>query len=102
MNQRHVEESFYASALTEAERGDLATARGLAGLEDEVALLRLRLREALARHPEDIRLVESAVKVLVQSLLAQHRLSPGQADNLCEAVTKFIEEFAAVMRGPEV
>jgi hypothetical protein len=102
MNAPRVEQSFYASALTAAERDDLAEARGVEGLEDEVALLRLRLREALTQHPEDIRLIESGAKVLIQSLLAQHRLSPKQADGICEAVAAFLEEFGAVMRGPEV
>ena len=98
MSPRRAEESFYASALEQAERDDLAEAANIAGLEDEVALLRLRLRIALERHPDDFRLIESGARLLIQSLLAQHRLSPKQADNLGEAMTGVIEEFGQVLR----
>lgn len=68
------------------------------GLDEEVALLRLRLREALTNDPEDIKLLHSAVRLLVQALLARHRLSPGQADNLGEAAANLLVEFGAVLR----
>ena len=90
--------SFYASALAEAERPALAEAAAVEGLADEVALLRMRLRDAIERHPDDIKLVESGVRMLIQSLLAHHRLSPKQADNLGDAVTNVLEEFGQVLR----
>ncbi len=93
------EQSFYAAALTEADRALFAEARAVEGLAEEVALLRLRLREALAQHPEDARLIESGVRLLIQSLLAQHRLSPKQADNLSAAMANVIEEVGDVLRG---
>ena len=95
---RHAEQSFYASALSEAERPQLREARGVEGLDEEVALLRLRLREALGNHPDDFRLMQNGVRLLVQALLARHRLSPKQADNLSEAAVNLLEEFGEVLR----
>lgn len=90
-------DSFYGSALDAAGRNDLAAALAVEGLDEEVALLRLRLRESLEQHPEDIDLLHRGVRLLVQSLLAQHRLSPRQAEHLGEAVANVIEEFGAAL-----
>ena len=92
-------ESFYVDALGGAERAaELAEAREVEGLDDEVALLRLRLRDVLEEHPDDFRLLQSGVRLLIQSLLAQHRLSPKQADNLADAVSNVLEEFTAALK----
>lgn len=89
--------SFYERALSEAERPALAEARAVEGLEQEVALLRLRLRDALEQHPDDARLLHSGARLLIQALLAQHRLSPQQADHLGDAVARVLEEFGEAL-----
>ena len=48
-------------------------------------------RDALMEHPDDAKLIENGVKLLISSLLAHHRLSPKQADNLSEAVANVLE-----------
>ena len=91
-------ETFYASALEAADRHDLAVAREVDGIDDEVALLRLQLRRHLADGGDvDPKLVQSAVRLLMQALLAQHRLSPRQADGLGEALASVLEEFGEVL-----
>lgn len=90
--------SFYASALTEADRALFDDARAIEGLADEIALLRLHLREVLSEHVEDTRLIEGGVRLLIQSLLAQHRITRHQADNVTSAVANVIEEFTNMMR----
>jgi hypothetical protein len=90
--------SFYDAALTEAERSELGDVRGIQGLEDEIAILRLRLREALAEHPDDLQLIERGVRLLVQSLLAEHRLSSREARGLTDAVTAVFEQLAGTLR----
>lgn len=85
--------SFYESALTKAERDDLGVAKGVDGLQEEIAILRLRLREALGEHPGDLDIVERGVRLLVQSLLAEHRLSSKEARNVTEAVSLIVEQL---------
>ena len=60
--------------------------------------LRLRLREALGDESQDFKLLQNGMRLLVQALLARHRLSPKQADNLSEAVANLLEEFGEVLR----
>jgi hypothetical protein len=90
--------SFYEAALSAAERDDLAVARDVEGLQEEIAILRLRLRAALADHPDDIKLVERGVRLLIQSLLANHRISSKEASGVTEAVTVALERFAGTLR----
>ncbi len=98
MSATTVRRSFYEAALSEAERGDLAEARDIEGLQDEIAILRLKLRDALAAHPEDLLLVERGVRLLIQSLLAEHRLSAKEASGVTDAVTMAIERLAGTLR----
>lgn len=85
--------SFYESAMSRAEREELGVARGVDGLQDEIAILRLRLRDALGEHPGDLDIVERGVRLLVQSLLAEHRLSSKEARNVSEAATVLVEQL---------
>lgn len=94
--------SFYVQALDAADHAEeraaeLAAARKVEGLDEEVALLRVLIRDALEQHPDDVKLLHSGLRLLVQSLLAQHRLSPKQADNLGEAVANVLEEFGEAL-----
>ncbi len=91
--------SFYDSVLEAADRHDFHVAREVEGLDDEVALLRMQLRRALADRDGDVdpKVLQSGVRLLVQALLAQHRLSPKQADHLGDAVANVLEEFGEVL-----
>jgi predicted metal-dependent hydrolase len=71
--------SFYERALDTADRAAFDEARDLDGLDDEVALLRLQVR-----------------RLLIQALVARHRLSGDQADSLGEAAANLLEEFGAI------
>ena len=91
--------SFYDSVLEATDRHDFHVAREVEGLGDEVALLRLQLRRALSDRDGDIdpKVLQSGVRLLVQALLAQHRLSPKQAEHLGDAVANVLEEFGEVL-----
>ena len=85
------------AALSRADVDALAEARDVEGLEEEVALLRLQLRRELADFDADPKLLQGGVRLLVQALLAQHRLSPQQADHLGDAVTNMLEQFGEAL-----
>jgi hypothetical protein len=90
--------AFYEVALSEADRADLAHARRVEGLADEIALLRLQLRRALEQDPLDSELLHAGVRLLVQALLAQRRLSPTQADEVNNTLASTLELFGRYMR----
>jgi hypothetical protein len=90
---------FYERALSAAEREGFEEARALRGIDDEIALLRLRLRDALIDQPDDFDLLLGGVRLLIQALLAQRRLSGQQADELAETLVTIVEGFADSVKG---
>lgn len=89
--------SFYARALSAADRDALEDAREVEGLEDEIALLRMEIRRLIETEEPDARVVQGAMRLLVQTLIAQRRLSGREAEGLSDAVARVVEEFGAVL-----
>ena len=83
---------FYRKGLAEAERLELQEAADVQGLDDEIALLRLKLREALEKRPQDLPLMLKGVELLVKAVSARYRLSK-------EAQSDLADSLANVIRG---
>ena len=84
--------SFYADALSEAERADLPLALQVEGVEQEIALLRLLLRRAVQEHPQDLPLMFRGIELLARAVAARYRLSK-------KAERDFAASIAEVVRG---
>jgi uncharacterized membrane protein YccC len=87
-----VVQSFYHAALSEAERDDLPLAREVPGVDEEIAVLRLRLRSALQEHPEDLPLMLKGIELLVRALSASYRLSKDAKADLSASLRGVLEE----------
>jgi hypothetical protein len=71
---------FYEAALDEAEREELPAAREVEGLDEEVALLRVRLRQAIKDRPEDLALMLRGLETLRRLLVSRYRLPKADAE----------------------
>ena len=85
-------DSFYEKALTRAERLRLSRAKQVRGLDEEIALLRVRLSQLAEVHPEKLELLLKGVRLLIQAVSAKYRLSQEAKDDLSENI-------AGVLRG---
>ena len=56
-NQNARKHGFYSKVLDEAERLDFELATGVDGLDEEIALLRVKIKSLLERDPENIKLI---------------------------------------------
>jgi hypothetical protein len=83
---------FYAGALDAAERIELDEAAEVDGLDGEIAVLRMRLRQSLRKRPEDLPLMLRGLELLVKAVSARYRLSPAAEEDLAAAI-------ASVVRG---
>jgi len=83
---------FYDEALSEAERAALPLARELQGIDEEIAVVRLRLRSALEQRPEDLTLMAKGVDLLVKALSARYRLSKDEKADLSAGIKGVLEE----------
>jgi hypothetical protein len=87
---------FYADALTEAERTGLAEALAVEGVDEEIAVLRLRLRSALEQRPADLLLMFKGVELLARAVGARYKLSkPAQAE-LSLTIEKVLRELGGL------
>src|SRR6185295_12654724 len=76
---------FYRGALTQAEQSDMPAALEVTGIDQEIAMLRLRLRSALKDNPEDLRLMFKGLAVLVRLVATRYQLSKDDTHHLEEA-----------------
>jgi hypothetical protein len=81
---------LYDLALTEAERLHLDQARKTEGFDEEVAVLRVRLRSLMEKRPKgDVKLLMQAIALLIKATAVKHRLSPAAADSISQALINF-------------
>jgi hypothetical protein len=94
---RRTARNFYREALDEAERLELERAGEIEGLDDEIALLRLRLRRAIEEHPEDMQLFVKGLEILVRAVGTRYRLSAKArrdlADNLAATLNSLGDQL---------
>jgi hypothetical protein len=96
---RAAERFFYERALSAADRAALSEARAVEGIADEVAMLRVLVRQALEQHPDDGRLIQEGFRLLIRALVAQHRISGREADGITDALGTFITRLAEAVSG---
>ncbi len=92
---------FYDPILAEGDQLALAVAAEVEGLDQEIAVLRLRLRMALDEHPENMPLMLKGVDMLVKAVSARHRLSKNAKAELSENIRGTLEELGRLMSPEE-
>ena len=95
--RKRAEKGFYAEALKEAEKVLLPDARRIEGLDEEIALLRVRLSSLLAQHPENTELLLKGVGMLVRAVATKYRLSSKARRNLTDAITEVVREIGGAL-----
>lgn len=89
---------FYEEALSQAEQVALSRARDVDGLDEEIALLRVRLR-SLADEPENLASFLKGMELLVKAVGARYRLSKKSEEDLMQSVMGVLEGMGAAMLG---
>lgn len=85
---------FYSRALNEAEQVELEEASRVEGIDEEIALLRLKLRELLKEQPERRDLHFQAANVIARLVRIRYQMSKEQKKSLKEAIQKVLTEVA--------
>ncbi|MEE8369352.1 MAG: hypothetical protein V3S00_01135 [Dehalococcoidia bacterium] len=76
---------------------ELGQAQKVDGLDDEIALLRVRLKRAVDERPEDLQLLVRGMDLLVKAVATRYRLSPKAradlADNLAATLNSLGDQL---------
>jgi hypothetical protein len=93
-NQNARKHGFYSRALTEAEKVNLEEASFVEGIDQEIAFLRMKLRELAEQHPDRIELQFEAANTIARLLRTRYQISREQKKSLKEAIAKVLTEVA--------
>jgi len=87
-------EGFYARVLDEAEQIDFELASGVEGIDNEIALLRVKIKSILAHDPENIRLVMKMTDTLSRLVRTRYNITKDQKKGLKEAIANVLRDIA--------
>jgi len=93
-NQNARKHGFYSRALTEAEMVELDEAAYVEGLDQEIALLRVKLRELAENHPDRIDLHLEAANTIARLVRTRYQITGEQKRSLKDAIAKVLTEVA--------
>jgi hypothetical protein len=89
--------NFYGTAVAGTDFGALLEARGVSGLEEEIALLRLQLRSLITEKPEDVRLVLQGINTLVRAVAAEYRLAGPDQQEMVRRMADAVSQLGGLM-----
>jgi hypothetical protein len=86
--------SFYVKVLDEAERLALENASGVDGIDDEIALLRVKIKSLLEKEPENILLILKATNTLANLVKMRYNITQEQRNGIKEAIGNVLRDIA--------
>ena len=93
-NQNARKHGFYSKVLDEAERLDLELATGVEGIDDEIALLRVKIKSILTHDSENIKLIMQVTNTLAKLIRTKYNISKEDKKGLKEAIANVLRDVA--------
>ncbi len=93
-NQNARKHGFYSRVLDEAEQRDFELATGVEGIDDEIALLRVKIKSLVERDPENIKLAMQAISALARLVRTRYNISKEDKKGLREAISTVLKDIA--------
>jgi len=93
-NQNARKHGFYSKVLDEAEQLDFELATGVEGIDDEIALLRVKIKSLLEHDPENIKLIMEATSTLARLVRTRYDISKEDRKGLKEAIGNVLRDVA--------
>ncbi len=93
-SKSHKKHGFYSKALDEAGRLDFELATGVEGIDDEIALLRVKIKSILENDPENIKLIMQATNTLAGLVKTSYNMTKEQKKGLKEAIGNVLKDVA--------
>ena len=93
-NQNARKHGFYSKVLDEAERLDFELATGVEGIDDEIALLRVKIKSLIAHDPDNIKLIMQATSTLSRLIKTKYNISKKDKKGLKEAIANVLRDVA--------
>jgi hypothetical protein len=93
-NQNARKHGFYSRSLTHIQKHDLKKATSVEGVDEEIAIVRVKLKSILAHDADNVRLINIAVSSLVRLLRFKYKYHKNDRENLQQAFENVIRDVA--------
>ena len=93
-NQNARKHGFYSRVLDEAEQLDFELATGVEGIDDEIALLRVKIKSILENDPDNIKLIMQVTNALARLVRTRYNISKEDKKGLKEAIGNVLRDVA--------
>jgi hypothetical protein len=93
-NQFARKHGFYPKVLDPLELMEYEEATQRQGLDEEIALLRVKIKSLAERDPENIKLLSQAINMLVKLVVAKYHISKDDKDSITRNVGNALRNIA--------
>ncbi|MDD5190621.1 MAG: hypothetical protein PHE50_06235 [Dehalococcoidales bacterium] len=93
-NQNARTHGFYSHILNDEERADYEAAVKVEGLDEEIALMRVKIKTLVQADPENIRLIMQAVNALERMISTKYNLRKEDKQSIREAIGNVLKDIA--------
>ncbi|MFH1640085.1 MAG: hypothetical protein ABIB93_07260 [Chloroflexota bacterium] len=93
-NQNARKHGFYSSVLDEAEKADFEMATRSQGLDEEIALLRVKIKSLITHDPDNIKLIMQATNTLARLIRIKYHIGKDDKQGLREAIGNVLRDVA--------
>ena len=85
---------FYGRVLDEAEKLDFELASGVDGIDEEIALLRVKIKSIMGDDPKNLKLLVEATNALERLIRTRYKITKEQRKGLKEAIGNVLKDIA--------
>jgi hypothetical protein len=93
-NRKNQKPGFYSKVLSEAEKLEFEEAVSVEGIDDEIAVLRMKISCLLKEEPTNLRLLLAADDLLHKMVNTQYRMTHEQKKGLKDALETVVRDIA--------
>lgn len=93
-NQNARKHGFYSRVLDETEQLDFELATSVEGIDDEIALLRVKIKSLVERDPENLKLIMQATNTLARLVRTKYNIGREDKKGLREAIANVLRDVA--------
>ncbi len=84
---------FYSRALGEREKAAFEEARDVEGIDEEIALLRVKIKSLVEYDPQNIQLIMRAVEYIGRLIRIKNNISKNDKKGLLDAVSNALKDI---------
>lgn len=93
-NQYARKHGFYSHVLSESEQADYELATRVEGIDEEIALLRVKIKTLVQTDPENVRLIMQSINALTKLISTKFNLRKDDKQGLKEAIGNVLKDIA--------